>query len=152
MKKAYSEFCSRHSKAVKLYKELFTRDKRFQQFIRVRSFFSPLPSSRLSKPPWINDLWGSKEQVWSLARVSRLVTEAGPQWRAWVLGGCRVVPKRWLKPCLGKPWDGKLIRRQLVLGPEPFVSLPPSPEADTVISVAPSWCAGVHPSGHPAHH
>ncbi|KAL8183954.1 UNVERIFIED_CONTAM: Rho guanine nucleotide exchange factor 2, partial [Gekko kuhli] len=34
MKKAYSEFCSRHSKAVKLYKELFTRDKRFQQFIR----------------------------------------------------------------------------------------------------------------------
>ncbi|XP_077183017.1 rho guanine nucleotide exchange factor 2 isoform X3 [Paroedura picta] len=34
MKKAYSEFCSRHTKAVKLYKELFTRDKRFQQFIR----------------------------------------------------------------------------------------------------------------------
>ncbi|XP_048369759.1 rho guanine nucleotide exchange factor 2 isoform X3 [Sphaerodactylus townsendi] len=34
MKKAYSEFCSRHSKAVKLYKELFTRDKKFQQFIR----------------------------------------------------------------------------------------------------------------------
>ncbi|XP_054847377.1 rho guanine nucleotide exchange factor 2 isoform X2 [Eublepharis macularius] len=34
MKKAYSEFCSRHSKAVKAYKELFTRDKRFQQFIR----------------------------------------------------------------------------------------------------------------------
>uniref|UniRef100_A0A670ZSS1 Rho guanine nucleotide exchange factor 2 n=1 Tax=Pseudonaja textilis TaxID=8673 RepID=A0A670ZSS1_PSETE len=34
MKKAYSEFCSHHTKAVKLYKELFTRDKRFQQFIR----------------------------------------------------------------------------------------------------------------------
>ncbi|XP_061462822.1 rho guanine nucleotide exchange factor 2 isoform X2 [Rhineura floridana] len=34
MKKAYSEFCSRHGKAVKLYKELFARDKRFQQFIR----------------------------------------------------------------------------------------------------------------------
>ncbi|XP_006005168.1 rho guanine nucleotide exchange factor 2 isoform X2 [Latimeria chalumnae] len=34
MKKAYKEFCSRHTKAVKLYKELFTRDKRFQQFIR----------------------------------------------------------------------------------------------------------------------
>nr|XP_028564799.1 rho guanine nucleotide exchange factor 2 isoform X2 [Podarcis muralis] len=34
MKKAYSEFCSRHTKAVKLYKELFARDKRFQQFIR----------------------------------------------------------------------------------------------------------------------
>ncbi|XP_074794396.1 rho guanine nucleotide exchange factor 2 isoform X4 [Natator depressus] len=34
MKKAYTEFCSRHNKAVKLYKELFARDKRFQQFIR----------------------------------------------------------------------------------------------------------------------
>nr|XP_014424472.1 rho guanine nucleotide exchange factor 2 [Pelodiscus sinensis] len=34
MKKAYAEFCSRHTKAVKLYKELFARDKRFQQFIR----------------------------------------------------------------------------------------------------------------------
>ncbi|XP_067425514.1 rho guanine nucleotide exchange factor 2 isoform X2 [Emydura macquarii macquarii] len=34
MKKAYAEFCSRHNKAVKLYKELFARDKRFQQFIR----------------------------------------------------------------------------------------------------------------------
>uniref|UniRef100_A0A8D0C4E5 Rho guanine nucleotide exchange factor 2 n=1 Tax=Salvator merianae TaxID=96440 RepID=A0A8D0C4E5_SALMN len=34
MKKAYSEFCGRYTKAVKLYKELFARDKRFQQFIR----------------------------------------------------------------------------------------------------------------------
>ncbi|KAH1180021.1 rho guanine nucleotide exchange factor 2 isoform X1 [Mauremys mutica] len=34
MKKAYAEFCSRHIKAVKLYKELLARDKRFQQFIR----------------------------------------------------------------------------------------------------------------------
>ncbi|XP_069796435.1 rho guanine nucleotide exchange factor 2-like isoform X2 [Narcine bancroftii] len=34
LKKAYMEFCSRHTKAVKLYKELFTRDKRFQQFVR----------------------------------------------------------------------------------------------------------------------
>ncbi|XP_067878921.1 rho guanine nucleotide exchange factor 2-like [Heterodontus francisci] len=34
MKRAYAEFCSRHTKAVKLYKELFTRDKRFQQFVR----------------------------------------------------------------------------------------------------------------------
>ncbi|TFK06629.1 TBC1 domain family member 16 [Platysternon megacephalum] len=34
MKKAYTEFCSRHNKAVKLYKELLARDKRFQQFIR----------------------------------------------------------------------------------------------------------------------
>ncbi|CAK7309966.1 Rho guanine nucleotide exchange factor 2 [Vulpes lagopus] len=34
MRKAYSEFCSRHTKALKLYKELYARDKRFQQFIR----------------------------------------------------------------------------------------------------------------------
>uniref|UniRef100_A0A8C8RIY8 Rho guanine nucleotide exchange factor 2 n=1 Tax=Pelusios castaneus TaxID=367368 RepID=A0A8C8RIY8_9SAUR len=34
MKKAYAEFCSQHNKAVKLYKELYTRDKRFQLFIR----------------------------------------------------------------------------------------------------------------------
>ncbi|KAM3824607.1 rho guanine nucleotide exchange factor 2 isoform 2-T2 [Vipera latastei] len=42
MKKAYSEFCSHHTKAVKLYKELFTRDKRFQQFIRRLSRSSVL--------------------------------------------------------------------------------------------------------------
>ncbi|XP_043935764.1 rho guanine nucleotide exchange factor 2 isoform X2 [Protopterus annectens] len=34
MKRAYSEFCSRHTKAVKLYKELYARDKKFQHFIR----------------------------------------------------------------------------------------------------------------------
>uniref|UniRef100_A0A7N6B899 Rho guanine nucleotide exchange factor (GEF) 1a n=1 Tax=Anabas testudineus TaxID=64144 RepID=A0A7N6B899_ANATE len=36
MQKTYAEFCSRHLKAVKLYKELLARDKRFQCFIRVR--------------------------------------------------------------------------------------------------------------------
>lgn len=35
MRKCYAEFCSRHLKAVKLYKELLARDKRFQNFIRV---------------------------------------------------------------------------------------------------------------------
>ncbi|KAK0155568.1 Rho guanine nucleotide exchange factor 2 [Merluccius polli] len=35
IRKVYSEFCSRHPKAVKLYKELLARDKRFQHFIRV---------------------------------------------------------------------------------------------------------------------
>lgn len=35
MKKLYSEFCSRHPKAVKLYKEVLTRDRRLQQFTRV---------------------------------------------------------------------------------------------------------------------
>ncbi|XP_054461475.1 rho guanine nucleotide exchange factor 1a isoform X3 [Anoplopoma fimbria] len=34
MRKTYAEFCSRHLKAVKLYKELLARDKKFQCFIR----------------------------------------------------------------------------------------------------------------------
>ncbi|XP_029958781.1 rho guanine nucleotide exchange factor 2 [Salarias fasciatus] len=34
MKKVYSEFCSRHPKAVKLYKEVLSRDRRLQQFVR----------------------------------------------------------------------------------------------------------------------
>ncbi|XP_045915240.1 rho guanine nucleotide exchange factor 1a isoform X1 [Micropterus dolomieu] len=37
MRKTYAEFCSRHLKAVKLYKELLARDKRFQCFIRLMS-------------------------------------------------------------------------------------------------------------------
>ncbi|NXV39373.1 ARHG2 factor, partial [Rissa tridactyla] len=41
MRKAYSEFCSKHTKAVKEYKDLLARDKRFQQFIR-RMTRSPL--------------------------------------------------------------------------------------------------------------
>lgn len=34
LKKVYSEFCSRHPKAVQLYKETLARDRRLQQFIR----------------------------------------------------------------------------------------------------------------------
>ncbi|KAL2080347.1 hypothetical protein ACEWY4_024140 [Coilia grayii] len=34
MRKTYAEFCSRHMKAVKRYKELFAREKRLQYFIR----------------------------------------------------------------------------------------------------------------------
>ncbi|XP_028316563.1 LOW QUALITY PROTEIN: rho guanine nucleotide exchange factor 2-like [Gouania willdenowi] len=34
MRRTYAEFCSRHLKAVKLYKDLLARDKRFQLFIR----------------------------------------------------------------------------------------------------------------------
>ncbi|XP_058475772.1 rho guanine nucleotide exchange factor 1a isoform X3 [Solea solea] len=34
MRKTYAEFCSRHLKALKVYKELLARDKRFQYFIR----------------------------------------------------------------------------------------------------------------------
>ncbi|XP_035169908.1 rho guanine nucleotide exchange factor 2-like, partial [Oxyura jamaicensis] len=41
LKKAYSEFCSRHTKAVKEYKDLLARDKRFQHFVR-RMARSPL--------------------------------------------------------------------------------------------------------------
>ncbi|XP_061220337.1 rho guanine nucleotide exchange factor 2 isoform X2 [Neopsephotus bourkii] len=41
LRKAYSEFCSKHTKAVKEYKDLLARDKRFQQFIR-RMARSPL--------------------------------------------------------------------------------------------------------------
>ncbi|NWR81558.1 ARHG2 factor, partial [Centropus unirufus] len=41
LKKVYSEFCSKHTKAVKEYKDLLARDKRFQQFIR-RMMRSPL--------------------------------------------------------------------------------------------------------------
>nr|XP_021135602.1 rho guanine nucleotide exchange factor 2-like [Columba livia] len=70
LRKAYSEFCSRHTRALKEYKELLARDKRFQQFIRVRtrprrrggpgagfgvslrspSWKMPLPAPRLSFP------------------------------------------------------------------------------------------------------
>uniref|UniRef100_A0A672H2Q8 Rho/Rac guanine nucleotide exchange factor 2 n=1 Tax=Salarias fasciatus TaxID=181472 RepID=A0A672H2Q8_SALFA len=41
IRKTYAEFCSRHLKAVKLYKELLARDKRFQFFIRVRKRHPP---------------------------------------------------------------------------------------------------------------
>lgn len=41
MRKTYAEFCSRHTKALKLYKELYARDKRFQQFIRVSRTCAP---------------------------------------------------------------------------------------------------------------
>uniref|UniRef100_A0AAQ4PNM8 Rho guanine nucleotide exchange factor (GEF) 1a n=1 Tax=Gasterosteus aculeatus aculeatus TaxID=481459 RepID=A0AAQ4PNM8_GASAC len=37
MRKTYAEFCSRHLKAVKLYKELLARDKKLQCFIRRMS-------------------------------------------------------------------------------------------------------------------
>lgn len=53
MRKTYAEFCSRHLKAVKLYKELLTRDKKFQSFIRVRTnqrSSSRMNAVRLSAP------------------------------------------------------------------------------------------------------
>ncbi|XP_057683531.1 rho guanine nucleotide exchange factor 1a isoform X2 [Corythoichthys intestinalis] len=42
MQKTYAEFCSRHMRAVKLYKSLLGRDKRFQCFIR-----------RVTRGPWL---------------------------------------------------------------------------------------------------
>uniref|UniRef100_A0A8C7GC76 Rho/Rac guanine nucleotide exchange factor 2 n=1 Tax=Oncorhynchus kisutch TaxID=8019 RepID=A0A8C7GC76_ONCKI len=56
MRKAYAEFCSRHPKAVKLYKELLARDKRFQHFIRVRVMNNvikshPSHNQRVSRGP-----------------------------------------------------------------------------------------------------
>ena len=48
MRKTYSEFCSRHTKALKLYKELYARDKRFQQFIRVSKPLQDPPSASSS--------------------------------------------------------------------------------------------------------
>ncbi|XP_060797046.1 A-kinase anchor protein 13 isoform X3 [Neoarius graeffei] len=36
MKKVYGKFCSRHNEAVNLYKELHSKDKRFQTFIRKK--------------------------------------------------------------------------------------------------------------------
>lgn len=47
MKKTYAEFCSCHLKAVKLYKQLLTRDKKFQSFIRVRILLTLLTSLNL---------------------------------------------------------------------------------------------------------
>ena len=54
MRKTYSEFCSRHTKALKLYKELYARDKRFQQFIRVSRPFRELPSASSSAPALVD--------------------------------------------------------------------------------------------------
>lgn len=51
MRKTYSEFCSRHTKALKLYKELYARDKRFQQFIRVSKPPRPKPSHGSNPDP-----------------------------------------------------------------------------------------------------
>ncbi|XP_041810969.1 rho guanine nucleotide exchange factor 1a isoform X2 [Chelmon rostratus] len=49
MRKTYAEFCSRHLKAVKFYKELLARDKRFQCFIR--SLCLSVSGQRVSRGP-----------------------------------------------------------------------------------------------------
>ncbi|XP_058253450.1 A-kinase anchor protein 13 isoform X3 [Hemibagrus wyckioides] len=51
IKKVYGKFCSRHNEAVNLYKELHTRDKRFQAFIKKK--MSSAVVRRLSIPECI---------------------------------------------------------------------------------------------------
>ncbi|KAM4601426.1 rho guanine nucleotide exchange factor 2-like [Polymixia lowei] len=91
MRKAYSEFCSRHPKAVKLYKELLARDKRFQHFIR-RVSRGPLlrrhgiqecillVTQRITKYPVLiqrilDNTKGSEEEVQALSRALVLLKE-----------------------------------------------------------------------------
>ncbi|KAJ7985477.1 hypothetical protein DPEC_G00352430 [Dallia pectoralis] len=89
MRKAYAEFCSRHPKAVKLYKELLSRDKRYQQFIR-RVSRGPLlrrhgvqecillVTQRITKYPVLiqrilDNTKGSEEEARSLAQALSLI-------------------------------------------------------------------------------
>ncbi|XP_060949060.1 rho guanine nucleotide exchange factor 1a [Limanda limanda] len=91
MQKTYAEFCSRHLKAVKLYKELLARDKRFQCFIR-RVSRGPLlrchgvqecillVTQRISKYPVLiqrilDNTTEDEEEVSSLAQALSMVRE-----------------------------------------------------------------------------
>uniref|UniRef100_A0A8C7LTB8 Rho/rac guanine nucleotide exchange factor (GEF) 2 n=1 Tax=Oncorhynchus mykiss TaxID=8022 RepID=A0A8C7LTB8_ONCMY len=91
MRKAYAEFCSRHPKAVKLYKELLARDKRFQHFIR-RVSRGPLlrrhgiqecillVTQRITKYPVLiqrilDNTKGSEEEAQSLAQSLSLIRD-----------------------------------------------------------------------------
>lgn len=40
MKQVYGEFCSRHNEAVSFFKELQQHNKRFQNFIKVLTYFT----------------------------------------------------------------------------------------------------------------
>ncbi|KAG7256760.1 hypothetical protein CRUP_037602, partial [Coryphaenoides rupestris] len=73
IRKVYSEFCSRHPKAVKLYKELLARDKRFQLFIRECIL---LVTQRITKYPVLiqrilDNTKGNEEEVQSLSTALR---------------------------------------------------------------------------------
>ncbi|KAG7218830.1 hypothetical protein INR49_019672 [Caranx melampygus] len=91
MKKLYSEFCSRHPKAVKLYKEVLTRDRRLQQFVR-RACRGPLlrrhgvqecillVTQRITKYPvllqrLLDNTKGSEEEVQALSQALQLLKE-----------------------------------------------------------------------------
>ncbi|XP_008279478.1 rho guanine nucleotide exchange factor 2 [Stegastes partitus] len=91
MQKTYAEFCSRHLKAVKLYKELLARDKRFQFFIRrlsrgplLRCHGVPecilLVTQRISKYPVLiqrilDNTTDDDEEASSLAQALLMVRE-----------------------------------------------------------------------------
>uniref|UniRef100_A0A672GJR0 Rho guanine nucleotide exchange factor (GEF) 1a n=1 Tax=Salarias fasciatus TaxID=181472 RepID=A0A672GJR0_SALFA len=92
IRKTYAEFCSRHLKAVKLYKELLARDKRFQFFIR-RVSRGPLlrchgvqecillVTQRISKYPVLiqrildNTTGNDEEEASSLAQALLMIRE-----------------------------------------------------------------------------
>ncbi|XP_054478195.1 rho guanine nucleotide exchange factor 2 isoform X2 [Anoplopoma fimbria] len=91
MKKLYSEFCSRHPKAVKLYKEVLTRDRRLQPFVR-RACRGPLlrrhgvqecillVTQRITKYPVLiqrilDNTKGSEEEAQALRRTLLLLKE-----------------------------------------------------------------------------
>ncbi|XP_040900464.1 rho guanine nucleotide exchange factor 2 [Toxotes jaculatrix] len=91
MRKLYSEFCSRHPKAVKLYKEVLTRDRRLQQFIR-RVCRGPLlrrhgvqecillVTQRITKYPVLiqrilDNTKGNEEEAQGLSRALQLLKE-----------------------------------------------------------------------------
>ncbi|XP_060916015.1 rho guanine nucleotide exchange factor 1a isoform X1 [Labrus mixtus] len=91
MRKTYAEFCSRHLKSVKHYKELLARDKRFQCFIR-RVSRGPLlrchgvqecillVTQRISKYPVLvqrilDNTMDDEEEVSSLAQALSMVRE-----------------------------------------------------------------------------
>uniref|UniRef100_H2UDE3 Rho guanine nucleotide exchange factor (GEF) 2a n=1 Tax=Takifugu rubripes TaxID=31033 RepID=H2UDE3_TAKRU len=91
MRKTYAEFCSRHLKVVKLYKELLTRDKKFQSFIR-RVSRGPLlrchgfqecillVTQRISKYPVLiqsilDNTTGDDEEVSCLVKAFSMVKE-----------------------------------------------------------------------------
>ncbi|XP_039974297.1 rho guanine nucleotide exchange factor 2 isoform X2 [Xiphias gladius] len=91
MKKLYSEFCSRLPKAVKLYKEVLTRDRRLQQFIR-RVCRGPLlrrhgvqecillVTQRITKYPVLiqrilDNTKGSEEEAQALSQALQLLKE-----------------------------------------------------------------------------
>uniref|UniRef100_A0A8C5CTX1 Rho/rac guanine nucleotide exchange factor (GEF) 2 n=1 Tax=Gadus morhua TaxID=8049 RepID=A0A8C5CTX1_GADMO len=87
IRKVYSEFCSRHPKAVKLYKELLARDKRFQHFVRVITTTSRYILVNIGKvqyctilkvtrgPLILDNTKGNEEEVQSLSTALGLLKD-----------------------------------------------------------------------------